>query len=36
MARYLIDKSEHTALYKISQTYKYTYKPKKKQYVNMI
>ena len=27
-AWYLIDKGEYTALYKISQTYKYTHKPK--------
>ena len=28
IVRYLIDEDEHTALYKISQTYKYTRKPK--------
>ena len=30
IARYLIDKGENTVLYRISQTYKYTHKPKKK------
>ena len=29
IARCLLDKGEHTALYKINQTYKYTHKPKK-------
>ena len=29
IAQYLIDKDEHTTLYKISQTYKYTHKLKK-------
>ena len=32
-ARYLIDKDEHTVLYKIRQTYKYTFKPLKKKNV---
>ena len=29
IARYLIDMGEHTALYKISETYKYTHKSQK-------
>ena len=29
IAQYLTNKEKHTLLYKISQTYKYTYKPKK-------
>ena len=29
IAQYLIDKDEHFTLYKVSQTYKYTQKPKK-------
>ena len=35
IVRYLIDKNEHTALYKISQTYKYAHKPKIYIYINI-
>ena len=33
--QYLIDKDEHTVLYKISQTYKYTHEPKKQQHISI-